>query len=234
MKFFTADEHYGHRNVIKFCKRPFVDIDDMREKLIAAHNAKVSKGDFTYHIGDMFWRTCSVDEAVTIMTRLNGQHVLVYGNHDELVENGPHLRQKFVKISERLYLDKTSISPKIVLDHYAGRVWRGSHKGTWQLYGHSHAALPEAKTLSFDVGVDTRPDYAPWSEEEIAAKMKLKKAAGAIDPMAKEIADNPWDKAEGAEVLYPAPQVPQAIWDALKENAEQVQAASGQISRCIE
>jgi hypothetical protein len=84
-----------------------------------------------------------------------------------------------------------------VLDHYAGRVWRNSNNGSYQLYGHSHAALPEANTLSFDVGVDSRPDYAPWSEAEIVAKMQAKKAAGAMDEMEKEIKSNPWDKTEG-------------------------------------
>jgi hypothetical protein len=58
--------------------------------------------------------------------------------------------------------------------------------------------------------------------------MKAKKAAGAMDEMEKEIKDNPWDKAEGAEVLYPAPQVPQSVWDALKE------AEDGSGGRCVE
>ena len=77
MKFFTSDEHYGHRRIIDFCKRPFADIYEMREALIAAHNAKVGRGDITFHLGDIFWRTMSVDEAMYIMSRLNGQHKLV-------------------------------------------------------------------------------------------------------------------------------------------------------------
>jgi calcineurin-like phosphoesterase family protein len=197
MKFFTSDEHYGHRNIIKFCKRPFADIYEMREKLIAAHNAKVGRGDMTYHLGDMFWRTMPVDECLDIMNQLNGQHMLVWGNHDELVEDNRDLQARFANIQHRLFLPKTAFVPKIVLDHYAGRVWRNSNNGSYQLYGHSHAALPEANTLSFDVGVDSRPDYAPWSEAEIVAKMQAKKAAGAMDEMEKEIKSNPWDKTEG-------------------------------------
>jgi calcineurin-like phosphoesterase family protein len=239
-KYFTSDEHYGHRRIIDFCKRPFSDIYEMREKLIAAHNAKVGLGDITYHLGDIFWRTMSIDEALDIMKRLNGQHVLVLGNHDELVEGSPILRSKFVKIADMLTVDKTATCPKIVLCHYAMRVWHNSHKGSWQLYGHSHAALPEATTLSFDCGVDTRPDFAPWSEVEIAAKMAIKKAAGAMDEMSKEIKNNPWDKSEGAEVLYPAPQVPQSAWGAIKEAeiaAERASGADDRLSRrgrCVE
>lgn len=228
MKFFTSDEHYGHRRIIDFCKRPFADIYEMREFLISQHNMRVAKGDLTVHAGDMFWRTMSVDEAIDILNQLNGQHILVLGNHDELVEENERLRSKFVKVVERLYLNKTAFAPKMVIDHYAGRVWRGSHNGTYQLYGHSHAALPEVNTLSFDIGVDGRPDYAPWSETEIVAKMKVKKAAGAADPMSKAIIENPWDKAEGAQALYPAPpQIPQAVWDTLKESERQAEAATG-------
>ena len=226
MKFFTSDEHYGHAGIIEFCKRPFRDIYEMREALIAAHNAKVGRGDITFHLGDIFWRTMPVDEAMYIMSRLNGQHKLVLGNHEELILASPDLRGKFLEVADVIFLETTR--PKMYLHHYACRVWRDSHKGSYHLYGHSHAALPEARALSFDCGVDSRPDYAPWSEEEVASKMKAKKAAGAIDEMEAEIAANPWDKAEGAHVLYPnPPQVPQAVWDALKESEQQTEAATG-------
>lgn len=233
MKFYTSDEHYGHRNIIKFCKRPFADIFEMREALIAAHNAKVGRGDLTYHDGDMFWRTMSVQECLDIMNRLNGQHVFVWGNHDEVMEGSAELCARFLKIADILHLDKTATAPKIVLCHYAMRVWRGSHNGTIHLYGHSHAGLPEANNLSFDIGVDGRPDYAPWSEFEILEKIKAKKAAGAKDEMAVEISNNPWDKAEGAEMLYPAPQVPQAAWDYLKEINNRIEHITGINGRCV-
>jgi calcineurin-like phosphoesterase family protein len=212
-RFFTSDEHYGHRNILKFCKRPFADIYEMREALIAAHNAKVGRGDITFHNGDMFWRTMSVSEAMDILNQLNGQHILVWGNHDELIENNRDLQGRFARIGDIIHLQKNDVVPKMVLCHYAMRVWRNSHHGSYHLYGHSRAALPEANTLSFDCGVDTRPDYAPWSEAEIVSKMKAKKAAGAMDEMEKEIKDNPWDKSEGAEVLYPSPQTTLHVGD---------------------
>jgi calcineurin-like phosphoesterase family protein len=242
MRFITSDEHYGHRNIIKFCKRPFADIYEMREALIAAHNAKVQPGDLTFHLGDIFWKHTSAQEALDILSRLNGDHVLILGNHDELVRNTPEIWTRFVQVEEVMLLPKYAISkkltlPKMFLHHYAGRVWPDSHKGSYHFYGHSHAALPEANTLSCDIGVDTRPDYAPWSELELHVKMQAKKAAGAKDEMTAEIEKNPWDKAEDAEVLYPAPQA-QAAWEALKaleENQSEHSVIIDEIlGRCVE
>ncbi len=35
MNFFTADLHFGHANIIKYCKRPFTDVAAMDRALIA-------------------------------------------------------------------------------------------------------------------------------------------------------------------------------------------------------
>jgi calcineurin-like phosphoesterase family protein len=146
----------------------------MREKIIANHNSVVRPGDRVYHVGDMFWRTLSVGEAVAIRYRLNGEHYYVFGNHDELFRN-QIVRDAFVWCRERENL-KIHGYPNIVLDHYAGRVWHGSHRGAWQLYGHTHNDLPEDGSLSFDVGVDAQ-NYFPISLEEVSAKMKKKTEA---------------------------------------------------------
>ena len=61
-----------------------------------------------------------------------------------------------------------------MLSHYAHRVWEGSHKSTWMLYGHSHGSLPEIESsLSFDVGVDCW-NYFPISFEQVLEKMATK------------------------------------------------------------
>lgn len=172
--YLTADEHYGHRNIISYCGRPFRDTDEMREAMIARHNAKIGTRDaLTIHVGDMFWNSMTDGEAMQILQRLNGRHAIVYGNHDEVIERSALLRERFDFVIGRnkdsgvksIYHNQT----KIVLCHYAMRVWDRSHKGSWMLYGHSHNELPVVGK-SFDIGVDGH-NFEPWSLEEVATKM---------------------------------------------------------------
>lgn len=171
--FYTADEHYGHRNIIKFCNRPFTDIEHMKEELIRRHNSKVGKKDEVYHVGDMFWRTLKRADMIDILENLNGTHYYVLGNHEELIfEHRDIADLHFKVIRTRLHM-KPSGGPKagIVLDHFAGRVWHQSDKGSWQLYGHTHGELPDDYSyLAFDVGVDAN-DWYPVSLDEVASKM---------------------------------------------------------------
>ena len=175
--FFTSDEHYGHANVLKFCNRPFADVNEMTEKLIENHNKVVSKGDLVYHLGDMFWRTLTVDQCVAIRLRLNGNHYYINGNHEERMQNSD-MKRYFVyrKDYDRIH---PKGYPRIVLMHYCLRTWEGSHRGDWHLYGHSHGGLPlavqgltkEESPLSMDVGVDTHEMF-PYSLEEVAERMQ--------------------------------------------------------------
>ena len=168
--FITADEHYGHDNIIRYCDRPFQNTEHMQEELIARHNDLVpdSKSFLTIHVGDIFWESMDEDRAVRILDLLHGRHAFLWGNHDKLVERSVLLRGRFewVRDVHTLHFNKR----KLTLCHYAMRVWPGSHKGQWHVYGHSHGELP-GLGRSFDIGVDCH-DYRPWSLEEIAARME--------------------------------------------------------------
>ena len=51
MIFFTADTHFGHNNVIRFCDRPFSSAAEMDEVMIRNWNARVTGGDTVYILG---------------------------------------------------------------------------------------------------------------------------------------------------------------------------------------
>jgi len=101
----TSDEHHHHRNVIKYCNRPFtknvdklhqdmmgnqtvaeydaalwLDVLEMTETLIANHNALVKPEDEVYHLGDFSLSKRAPGE---VLPRLNGiHHMRAAGNHD--------------------------------------------------------------------------------------------------------------------------------------------------------
>jgi len=80
--FFTADEHYGHANVIKYCNRPFSDIACMNAELEA--NVLITMAPFKkdapvvlYHVGDY-----SFSHEYKREGPANIQHIYLKGNHD--------------------------------------------------------------------------------------------------------------------------------------------------------
>jgi calcineurin-like phosphoesterase family protein len=174
--FITADEHYGHRKIIEYCRRPFRDVTEMNEAMIDRHNAKVpdKPSYLTIHVGDWFWHTLSLGEALTILGRLHGRHAFIFGNHDELIEKYRSVfTDQLVWIkgenkdsgTHRLHFNNNELT----LCHYAMRVWNKSHKGSWMCFGHSHNELPVVGK-SFDIGVDGH-NFEPWSLEEIESAM---------------------------------------------------------------
>lgn len=78
-KWFTSDLHYGHRNVIPYCNRPYKDLDEMHPALIESWNSVVKEGDIVYVLGDFSLNKKYCPE---ILPKLNGSKILVSGNHD--------------------------------------------------------------------------------------------------------------------------------------------------------
>ena len=55
MIYYTSDLHLGHANIIKLCKRPFSDVDEMNAVLISNWNNRVTNGDTVYISGDLMY-----------------------------------------------------------------------------------------------------------------------------------------------------------------------------------
>lgn len=179
MIFFTADTHFNHGNIIKYCNRPFESVDEMNREMIKRWNSKVGHNDVVYHLGDFcFCRKYGVDDIRYFYHQLNGKIHLIIGNHDD--RRVVHEANVFESIKD---LDRVRFdNQKIVLCHYAMRIWNASHHGVWQLYGHSHGTLPDIGGLTFDVGVDNF-DYYPLSFDEVKSIMDKRgmKMVGADD-----------------------------------------------------
>ena len=48
MTYFTADTHFGHQNVIRFCDRPWQTAEEMDEAMIERWNDRVRNNDTIY------------------------------------------------------------------------------------------------------------------------------------------------------------------------------------------
>lgn len=131
-KFYIADWHYGHANIIPFDNRPFKSLLEMDEMLVERWNSAVTPGDIVYVLGDMFW--CGMQDAIRVLKTLNGQKFLIRGNHDRC-NDGRFLRE-FVKVTE--YLEVTDQNRRIVLCHYPIPCFKNHFYGTYHLYGHVH------------------------------------------------------------------------------------------------
>ena len=45
MKYYIADTHFGHENIIKLCGRPFADAEEMDRVITGNWNSVVNDGD---------------------------------------------------------------------------------------------------------------------------------------------------------------------------------------------
>ena len=131
-KFYIADMHFGHKNIMHFDNRPFKTVEEMDEAMINNWNSVVKPGDICYVLGDMFWY--GRDESVKILDRLNGVKFLIKGNHDRC-HDGQFIK-KFVKVTE--YMEIEDNGRKVVLCHYPIPCFKNHFYGWYHLYGHVH------------------------------------------------------------------------------------------------
>lgn len=143
--FFTSDQHFGHDNIIKYCSRPFLSIEEMDACIIQRHNEIVKPGDVVIHAGDFTLKNRIA--AQLYIKQLNGNQVFLKGSHDSWLPDSYSTRW-----------ERTIDGIHIVVDHYAMRVWPRSHYNSWMLYGHSHGRL-EPIGKSWDIGVDNNNFY---------------------------------------------------------------------------
>ena len=133
--FFISDLHFGHTNVIMFDTRPFNNIEHMEQALISNWNSVVSNQDITYILGDFCWKA-QESEWIRLLDQLNGNKVLIKGNHD-LKSYSKKLQAKFQDIKD--YKEITVERKHAVLCHYPIIFPKAAYNpDTVMLHGHVH------------------------------------------------------------------------------------------------
>lgn len=162
MIFFWSDTHFNHRGIIKYCERPYTQVEEMNAGLISRWNCTVSEKDTIYLVGDFaFGRKQDVQE---VFYQLKGHKHLVIGNHDE---RNPEV----LKLPWETQTDLVTVrdnNRRVIACHYPLETWKGAQKGYVHVHGHSHGSLKRIIPHRFDVGCDV--EQWPVTFDEIWAR----------------------------------------------------------------
>lgn len=178
--FFSADHHYYHKNVIRFCNRPFTDVYEMNKCMIDNWNSVVGKDDTIFHLGDFSFGGQKTTQI--ILEQLNGKKFICLGDHDKVIYTKCHNHFEAVEDMIFLTIKNQNKLYEIFMMHWLCKIWPKSHYGSWHFHGHSHSGMDqyaqkEGKIL--DVGVDNISKYksnfyGPISFEEVQKIMITK------------------------------------------------------------
>ena len=152
----TSDLHFGHKNIMSFCPETRArfrsDVSYMNSAMVEEWNARVEPGDLVYILGDVAFMSGS--DAGKTMHRLNGDKILVEGNHDRKTLMDATFRGAFAEVHK--YLDITYDGHKIVMFHYPIAEWDQMHRGALHFHGHLHGGVSGLeKYRALDVGMDS-------------------------------------------------------------------------------
>lgn len=185
---FTADTHFRHKNVLKYCSGRAEaggyaadDIGAHDNWLIDKWNSTIGKQDTVYIIGDVSF--ANQEDSRKIIERLNGRKHLIVGNHDASAQKLNNyfklitqMEMKVFKASTYNFLEEDF---NVFMCHYPMVTWPSKHYGCVDVHGHCHGNLDDyndtSTDLRVDVGLDGRlAEYGFVSLEKLYAFFKKK------------------------------------------------------------
>lgn len=180
--FLISDTHFGHEKTCTVFKRddgtplrPFASAEEMNEAMVSRWNARVRPNDKVYHLGDVVINR----KFLSVLARLNGDKVLIRGNHDifKLEDYTQYFRDV------RGY----HVMNGMILSHIPVHVDSIARFGA-NIHGHLHAnrvRMPrgvDSRTGEILYAADIDPryhcvcvehtDYAPISLEEVNQRIR--------------------------------------------------------------
>jgi len=169
---FSSDHHFGHKNIITYCDRPFDSVAVMNEELVAAWNSCVEPGDLVYYLGDFSLSPTVMEQYAG---RLNGKKILICGNHDACHPSNhegkmvgtTRYKQHFAEIFTEHEWGELLLHHMPYHDEHDHRYpeYRPFDQGKVLLHGHVHQRWT-TNGRQINVGVDVW-DYLPVHEDQI-------------------------------------------------------------------
>lgn len=190
MKWFSADSHYGHKNICLSTStwidkgthcRDFPSLEDMNKTIVDVYNKYIQPNDGFYFLGD--WSFGGINNILIFREQINCNNIyFIPGNHDEhikknkILQNGQKAQELFIILPELCEI--TVGKNNLILSHYPLVSWNNCEKGSIHLHGHTHGTINnEVLNLNFrrmDIGLDSY-EFRPYSFDEIHDKMMLRK-----------------------------------------------------------
>lgn len=159
MRWFISDTHFGHANVIDYSERPFLNVKDMDNTMIARWNARVAKDDDVFVLGD--FGLAGTKYLTDVFHALNGNKILIRGNHDGTVS-------KMRRIGFETVLEEAVVligGVRVQLIHYPYESFMAADEVV--LHGHIHErGKPFFVNGQMCMCVELW-DYAPVSEKVV-------------------------------------------------------------------
>ena len=174
--FLVSDTHFGHLGVCRFMRndgvtklRPWDTPEEMDEEMIRRWNEQVRPTDKVYHLGDVVINR----RALPTLARLNGDKVLIRGNHD--IFRDDEYRQYFRELRAYHVMNGMILSHIPIHTESLGRFGVNIH-------GHTHAnrVMWEDPFDGFESKIDPRyycvcveqTDFAPILFEDVIKRIE--------------------------------------------------------------
>ncbi len=164
-----SDTHFGHEKTCTVFKRadgsplrPFSSAEEMDEEMVRRWNERVRPKDKVYHLGDVVINR----RALSTLSRLNGDKVLIRGNHD--IFRDDEYRQYFREL--RAY----HVMNGMILSHIPIHADSIARFGT-NIHGHLHAnrVMKDNKIdASYHCVCVEQTDFAPILFEDVIKRIK--------------------------------------------------------------
>lgn len=169
--FLCSDHHLSHENIVVFKRkdgvtplRNFKNITEHDEHIIAQHNKVVRPNDKVYFLGDVTFH----NKYLHLIARMNGEKVLIKGNHDtlKLSQYQPYFKDiRAYHILDKFILSHIPIHP-LSFSRWAANI-----------HGHLHDRVVPGEynkpdNRYYNVSMEQLDNYTPISLEDMKSRLR--------------------------------------------------------------